>query len=88
MPWNPRFLIERPAWHFVAIGAAILAIVIAADLWTISDLTLSPLYLLPVAVVAWGAGRTYGTLMALAASVAWLLLALHETRPARVLPVI
>ena len=52
-------------------GIALVALVAALDAATGPDLSLSPLYLLPVAVCAWWGGFSHGILISLVAAVVW-----------------
>lgn len=72
------FLNERPRWQYIVSAILSLVLTVYIDIHTDPELVLSPFYLVPVVIVAWGTGRRYGLVMAVASSLAWLLTILHE----------
>ncbi|HXF74240.1 MAG TPA: ATP-binding protein [Actinomycetota bacterium] len=66
-----RYFAARPRWVVFAVGGALLAPVALADVLTGRDLVFSVFYLVPVALVAWNAGRAAGGLAAGATALVW-----------------
>lgn len=65
-------LIERaPIWLVAAAGVVIFAAIGVADYLTGAQLSLSVFYLLPIALLAWRAGRGWPSTLSLASAIAW-----------------
>src|SRR5258706_6768284 len=71
MPPRATFVNERPRWQVIGIGVALLALVAYVDWVARPELSLGPFHLIPVAMVAWWAGRVAGLVMAAVTAVVW-----------------
>jgi signal transduction histidine kinase len=66
------FRAEPPPWKAVLVSTAVLAVVVWLDCTLVPDLSLSPLYAIPVAITTWWGGRRWGVFMGFLASIAWV----------------
>jgi diguanylate cyclase (GGDEF)-like protein len=67
------FLGRIPRWTVFVLGVILVAAIGVLDYKTGFDLSISPLYLAPIALVAWLVGRWSGLLIAALSGVAWQL---------------
>jgi diguanylate cyclase (GGDEF)-like protein len=67
------FLGRIPRWTIFVLGVVLVAAIGVLDYKTGFDLSVSPLYLAPIALVAWLVGRWSGLLIAALSGVAWQL---------------
>lgn len=65
-------LAKQPKALVVAEGLALTGLVASVDYFTSWEVSLAIFYLLPISLVAWGAGRWAGILLSCACAVAWL----------------
>jgi diguanylate cyclase (GGDEF)-like protein len=68
-----RFFERLPLWATLVLCACAIAILGVVDYVSGGEIVLSVFYVMPVALAAWVAGRTVGTVFAAAASAAWFL---------------
>src|SRR5260221_7344372 len=71
MPPMATFVNERPRWQVIGIGVALLALIAYTDWVARPELSPGPFHLIPVAMVAWWAGRNSGLVMAALTCVVW-----------------
>lgn len=64
-------------WRAIVVAALVLAAVTVADMMAGPDVTLGPLYLVPVGIVAWWGGAACGAVAGVAAGILWLIAQLH-----------
>lgn len=70
---EPRFLAPVPKWAFSLLGLALVAALGVLDYQTGWEFSIVAAYLVPIALVAWMAGRWPGVFIAFASGVAWFL---------------
>jgi len=58
--------------YIISAGLVLTAIIGTLDFWTGFEVSLSPWYLVPILLVAWYAGRSYGFIVAAVSAVVWL----------------
>src|SRR3954467_10555988 len=71
MPHMRTFVEQRPRWQVMVIGGVLLALIAYTDWVSRPELSLGPFHLIPVAVVAWWAGRSPGLFMAALTCIVW-----------------
>jgi signal transduction histidine kinase len=69
--WRRIVRAELPLWKVALLGLSLLAIVSLLDYITGTAFSISPLYLLPAAVVAWWGGFRMGAVMSALCTIAW-----------------
>jgi signal transduction histidine kinase len=67
----PTFVEQRPRWQVMVIGVVLLALIAYTDWVARPELSLGPFHLIPVAMVAWWAGRNSGLFMAALTCIVW-----------------
>ena len=70
---EPRFLAPVPKWAFSLLGLALVAALGVLDYQTGWEFSIVAAYLVPIALVAWMAGRWPGVFIAFASGAAWFL---------------
>ena len=69
---------QRPSWHYLVLGIALLGVLVLSDMASGPSVTLGPFYLVPLCIVAWWGGSTAGVCMGLLTLCSWILVQFHD----------